>query len=80
MVHNDNLSMPSAEILASRKTILLSRKHPHASPQVQKVSLDLDNSEDNTSSDLVEIRLKPDIPDAMIEHPESEEILMKMTN
>ncbi len=80
MVHTENLSMPSAENLASGKTISSSRKHPHTSPQAQKVSLDLGNSEDNISLDLVEIRLKPNIPNAMIEHLDREEILTKMTN
>ncbi len=82
--------MPSPEILASGKIIPTSRKQPHTSPQARKVSPEFVSSEDEKSSetdspedkkslDITDNKLKPNFPDAMIEHPDSENILEKMT-
>ncbi len=82
MFHTENLSIPSPEILASRKMIPSSRKRPHASTQARKVSLDLINSEDGNSLDFKtsENSIMNDILDGMIEHLDSDRIWIKLTD
>ncbi len=83
-VHIENLSIPSPEVLASGKFIPTSRKRPYASPHSRKAISEIVNEKpsetlspgDRKSSDID----NNGFLDVMVEHPNSKNILEKLTN